>query len=76
MYLEKARNTAETMLSPAQVAAIFDDPDNPNPFAGKNSLELHLIRPNEALPIGDLEFRPFVMSQLMEMGREAAEQVL
>ncbi len=37
-YLEKARSTAETMLNPAQVAAIFDDPDNLNPFAGKNWL--------------------------------------
>jgi predicted acylesterase/phospholipase RssA len=76
VYLEKAREKALKMLSPAQVDEIFADPQNPSPFAGKRVLELYLIRPAEELPTGGLEFRPFIMSQMMEMGREAAERVL
>lgn len=76
LYLEKARKKAEKMLSPSQVNAIFEDPENPNPFAGKKLLELYLIRPKENLPTGGLEFRPIVMAQMMEMGRRAAEEAL
>lgn len=76
VYLEKARKKAETMLTPAQVNEIFDDPESPNPFAGKRVLELYLIRPAEELPTAGLEFRPVVMAQMMEMGKEAAEKAL
>jgi predicted acylesterase/phospholipase RssA len=76
VYLDKARKKAETMLTPAQVNEIFDDPESPNPFAGKSVLELYLIRPAEELPTAGLEFRPFIMAQMMQMGREAAEQAL
>jgi len=58
------------------VAAIFDAPDNPNPFAGKHLLALQVIRPAARLPSDGLEFDPFVMSQMMTMGREAAEEAL
>jgi NTE family protein len=76
LYLEKARETAATMLSDDQVKAIFDDDQNRNPFAGKNVLEMYVIRPPEELPTSGLEFRPFIMSQMMAMGSEAAEQAL
>ena len=76
VYLDNARKEAETVLTPDQIRAIFDNPENPNPFADKRLIELYLIRPQEDLPSGGLEFRPFVMSQMMEMGRVAAERVL
>ena len=76
LYLDKARKKAETMLASSEVSSIFDDPKNPNPFAGKKVLELHIIRPPEELPTAGLEFRPFIMAQMMEMGREAAEKAL
>jgi len=76
MYLRTAREKAATLLPPAQVEAIFDAVENPNPFAGKKLLDLYVIRPAEALPTDGLEFDPFVMSQMMTMGREAAELVL
>ena len=76
VYLEKARKKAGKMLTPAQVNEIFDDPESPNPFVGKRILELYLIRPAEELPTAGLEFRPFIMAQMMEMGREAAEEAL
>ena len=76
VYLDKARKEAETDLSPDQIRVIFDNSENPNPFAGKRLIELYLIRPAEDLPSGGLEFRPFVMAQMMEMGRSAAERVL
>jgi predicted acylesterase/phospholipase RssA len=75
-YLEEARKKAESMLTASQIKAIFDDPANPNPFADKKVLELHIIRPSDNLPTAGLEFRPFIMAQMMEMGREAAEKVL
>jgi hypothetical protein len=74
--LEEARKKAESMLSASQIRAIFDDPANPNPFSDKNVLELHIIRPSGNLPTAGLEFRPFLMAQMMEMVREAAENVL
>jgi len=76
LYLDKARKKAKTMLNASQVREIFDSPENPNPFKGKKLVELYVIRPAEELPTGGLEFRPFVMAQMMEMGREAAEKVL
>jgi predicted acylesterase/phospholipase RssA len=76
VYLDKAKKEAETVLTPDQISAIFDNPENPNPFAGKRVIELYLIRPEEDLPSGGLEFRPFVMAQMMEMGRLASERVL
>jgi predicted patatin/cPLA2 family phospholipase len=76
LYLEKARKKAKTMLKASQVREIFDDPKNPNPFKGKKLVELYVIRPKEELPTGGLEFRPFIMAQMMEMGREAAERAL
>lgn len=75
-YLRQARETASTLLSPDQVAAIFDDPAVANPFAGKRLLEVSMIRPAEELPAESLSFDPFIMSQMMTMGREAAERTL
>ncbi len=76
VYLDKARKEAETVLTPDQLRAVFDNPANPNPFADKRVLEIYLIRPEEELPTGGLEFRPFVMAQMMEMGRLASEKIL
>lgn len=75
-YIENTRKKAETILTESQINAIFDDPDNPNPFADKKLLELFVIRPSDELPTAGLEFRPFIMAQMMEMGREAAERIL
>ena len=75
-YLKEARKKAKSMLTASQVKKIFDDPGNPNPFANKKILELYIIRPSSKLPTAGLEFRPFIMSQMMEMGKEAAEKVL
>ena len=76
MYLNKARKEAEAVLTPVQISAIFDNPENPNPFVDKRVLELYLIRPEEDLPSGGLEFRPFVMAQMMARGRSASERAL
>jgi hypothetical protein len=64
------------MFNAAQVNELFNDPKNPNPFSGKKLLKLYLIRPSEELPTNGLEFRPFTMSQMVTMGREAAEAAL
>lgn len=75
-YLSQVQEKAATMLTPSQSEALFADPQNLNPFVGKRLLELHIIRPAEALPADSLEFDPVTMAQMMEMGREAAEQGL
>lgn len=75
-YVTSIRQKAEPLLTPAQIAAIFDDPQNPNPFAGKRELNLYVIRPATELPSGGLEFRPVIMAQMMEMGVQAAQQAL
>ena len=64
------------MLTPSQVETLFVDPQHLNPFAGKRVLELHLIRSAEALRADSLEFDPVTLAQMLEMGREAAEQLL
>lgn len=76
LYLQQVREKAATMLTPSQVETLFEDPQHLNPFTGKRLLELHLIRPAEALPAESLAFDPFTMAQMMAMGREAVEQVL
>ncbi len=75
-YLAALRQKATTMLSADQVREIFEDPQNPNPFVGKRLLNLYVIRPAEELPTGGLEFRPVIMSQMMEMGVQAAQRAL
>lgn len=75
-YQEALRQKAATMLTPDQVTQIFDDSQNPDPFAGKRLLNVYMIRPAEELPTGDLEFSPVVMSQMMEMGKQAAQHTL
>jgi hypothetical protein len=64
------------MLSPEQVAEIFEDPQNPNPFACKRLLNLYIIRPEEELPGEALEFSLIIMAQMMELGVKAAERAL
>lgn len=75
-HLAALREKAATMLAADQVGAIFDDPQNPNPFAGKRPLNVYMIRPAEELPTDGLEFSPVVMSQMMEMGKQAAQGAL
>ena len=70
------RAKAEKLLTKKQVKTLFDDPDNPDPFAGKRLLNLHVIRPAEELPIDSLQFSPVAMSQIMAMGGEAARRAL
>jgi predicted acylesterase/phospholipase RssA len=75
-HWQKARAKAEALLTPAQVAQIFDAPDNPFPFADNHVVEITLIRPETALEGDALEFNPVIMAQWMAMGREAAQQAL
>lgn len=75
-YLRQLRERAGELLSPEQVEALFDAPTTPNPFADARLLNLHVIRPKRALPSSGLEFRPLIMAQMMERGREAAERTL
>ncbi len=63
-------------LSEIDVDALFQDDENPNPFQGKRAVRLQVIRPEAELPSDGLEFRPFEMAQMMEMGRQAAERAL
>jgi hypothetical protein len=76
MHWQKVRARAAALLSPDQVARIFDAPDMPFPFADKRLLEITLIRPEMELEGDSLEFNPVIMSQWMAMGREAAEKAL
>lgn len=75
-YLASARARAKELLSDDDVSSIFDDPGVPNPISDARVLNLHIIRPERELPTSGLEFRPLVMSQMMEMGRIAAEKTL
>lgn len=75
-HLAALRRKAEAMLTPAQVAEIFDAPDLENPFAEKRVMNITTIRPEEELPLDALEFDRVRMSELVEMGRVAAEQAL
>ncbi len=72
----RLRAKAEKLLTKKQLKALFEDAANPNPFAGKRLLNLHVIRPNEVLPIDSLQFSPVAMSQIMGMGVEAAKRAL
>jgi predicted acylesterase/phospholipase RssA len=75
-YLANARARAEERLSEEDVSALFDDPAVSNPFREARVLNVHVIRPERELPSSGLEFRPLVMSQMMELGRLAAEKTL
>lgn len=75
-YHAGLRAKAEKLLTKKQVKALFDDPKNPDPFAGKRLLNLYVIRPNDDLPIDSLQFSPVAMSQIMGLGGEAARRAL
>lgn len=72
----RLRAKAEKVLKKAQVKALFEDPQNPDPFAGKRLLNLYVIRPQDELPIDSLQFSPVAMSQIMAQGGEAARRAL
>jgi predicted acylesterase/phospholipase RssA len=76
IHWQKLRARAEALLSPDQVAQLFDAADNPFPFADKRVVEITLIRPEVELAGDSLEFNPVIMAQWMSMGREAAQQAL
>ena len=76
MHWQQIRARAEALLSPDQVAQIFDAADLPFPFADKRVVEITLIRPEVELAGDALEFHPAIMSQWMAMGREAAQKAL
>lgn len=76
VYMDKLQKKAKNMLTKDQMNKLFDDPKNPNPFADKKLLNLYIIRPSEELPTSGLEFRPITMSQMVGMGRKAAEEAL
>lgn len=75
-YVAGARARARELLSDEEVASIFEAAEDPNPFADARVLNVHVIRPEQELPSSGLEFRPLAMSQMMEMGRRAAEKAL
>jgi NTE family protein len=75
-HWHKARARANTLLTPDQVAQIFDDADNPFPFAEQRILEIVLIRPETEFEGDALAFDPVIMAQWMSMGREAAQKAL
>lgn len=75
-HRETLRAKAAKLLTKKQVKALFDDPANPDPFAGKRLLNLYVIRPQEELPIDSLQFSPVAMSQIMTLGGEAARRAL
>jgi predicted acylesterase/phospholipase RssA len=76
VHWQKARARANALLTPEQVAQIFDDADNPFPFADHRILEITLIRPETAFETDALTFDPAIMAQWMSRGREAAQQAL
>jgi predicted acylesterase/phospholipase RssA len=76
LHWQTVRARAEALLSPDQVAQIFDAPDNPFPFEDKQIVEITLIRPEVELAGDSLEFNQVIMSQWMTMGREAAHKAL
>lgn len=76
VHWQKARAKASALLTPEQVAQIFDAADNPFPFADKRILEMTLIRPEREFEGDALTFDPRIMAEWMAMGREAAQQAL
>lgn len=73
-YLAQVRRRAgELLADPAQVEALFAPTPGVEKLLEKRVLELHVIRPLEELPSAGLDFSPVVMSQMLAMGREAAE---
>ena len=75
-YWNEVRERAREKLSEDEMTEIFEGTSAPNPFTRTRRLNLHLIRPEHTLPATGLEFDPVVMSQMMEMGRIAAEKAL
>lgn len=75
-YIHGMKETAQGLLSQSQFNQLFNDPQNPDPFVDKRLVKLWIIRPDYELPASTLEFSPFIMSQMMEMGRQAAEKAL
>ena len=77
-YLAAVRENARTDhgLSEAELDNLFEPPGHPNPFAGKRTVNLHIVRPVDPLPTDGLEFDPAVMTGMMELGRQRARQVL
>lgn len=67
------RRAAELLGDPAQVEALFAPTAGVEKLLQKRVLDLHVIRPLEELPSAGLDFSPAVMSQMLAMGREAAE---
>ena len=68
--------TATSLLTPTQRTTLFDNPAHPDPFAPYALLTLHMIRPPQPLPTDGLTFDPPVLQQMIQMGRQAAEQAM
>ncbi|MBV6506420.1 MAG: hypothetical protein ILNGONEN_01997 [Syntrophorhabdaceae bacterium] len=75
-YIRGVNETAKRLLSQSQYDQIFNATQNPDPFIDKRLMNLWIIRPDHELPASTLEFSPFIMSQMMAMGRQAAENAL
>ncbi len=75
-YITQLRDKAKALLSADQVKQLFEDSENPYPFEGKRLMNLYVIRPAEELPMDALEFSPVAMSQVMELGGQAAREAL
>jgi predicted acylesterase/phospholipase RssA len=76
LYWERLRTKAQGLLAPETFTALFEDPENLQPFAGKRLLNLFVIRPDRELPIDALEFNPTDMAQIMAEGGDAARRTL
>ncbi|GEP92566.1 Patatin-like phospholipase [Chitinophaga terrae (ex Kim and Jung 2007)] len=74
-YLEQVKNNLlNSGMSPEAVEQAFET-DN-NPFKNKQVIDLHIIKPEKALPapMGGLEFDPGTMKELLEIGQQTAEK--
>ncbi len=77
-YLAAVRDKAGAVhgLSEGELDDLFAPPGFPNPFAGKRTVNLHIVRPVDPLPTDGLDFDPAVMTAMMDLGRQRARQLL
>jgi predicted acylesterase/phospholipase RssA len=74
-YLGRVRDKVSQRLSATEVADAFEDGNSANPFSGRRTLALRIIRPTDELPSDGLTFSPLLMSEMMAMGTAAAQQL-
>lgn len=73
-YLETIRHNARSLgLDAAQITQLFA---GANPFVGRRTVTLHVIRPESDLPSSGLDFDPAAMKKLVALGARRAKEVL